>query len=839
MLHNSRIMFFESLKFRLSFPTIVGSLLLTIILFLFAYNNSINELDENVKKNFEVFEKMFSDQIKSKEEDVIMTMEMMLSNDTLISKFAKGDREGLKDLMLNLYNNKLKKDHDIVQFQFHTPPATSFLRLHKPSKFGDDLSSFRETVNFANFNKKVVSGIEVGRGGPGLRVVFPVEQKGNHIGSVEFGLGIGNILAGINSALNVEYAIGIKKEVFEKARRFDTKETDVINGNVIFYEHSDESLRGLVATQKLSKVVQRFELQSKDFASYAFPINDYANNESGYIVLFSDITSDVSGMYFSLFSTVLIILILSLGSSFVVTWTMRKNIIKPLEFMGAAAREFSEGNKSINFEINSKDELGALSVNLKKMASKINTQLQYLDNLPTPVTIIDKDFNVQYINNAAASFSGLDQKEVIGKQCSKIFDTPHCGTDNCGCLRAMELGKAVVSETTSDSNNQKRPIMYTGAPIRNDSGKIIGALESSAEITEIKDKEEYLARSTQELLKAMDQFSNGDLTVNLKPKIKDDDIGKLFRGFNTTVKNIKNLIHELSDAISATASASTQISSSAEELSAGSQEQSTQTADVASAIEEMAVTVIETTKNVTVAVDSAKEAGQTASDGGQVIQNTIEGIESISDVVTEAASAVELLGSSSVKIGDIIGVIKDIAGQTNLLALNAAIEAARAGEHGKGFAVVADEVGKLAERTINATKEIAETIENIQLETNKAVSSIRIGKEEAVKGKDFAFEASESLKMIISKTETVIEQINQVATASVQQSTTAEQVSRNIETINSVGQESTHGVQQIAGAAEDLNRLTEGLQEIVYMFKFDEETSKENYSNKPSELVHN
>lgn len=252
----------------------------------------------------------------------------------------------------------------------------------------------------------------------------------------------------------------------------------------------------------------------------------------------------------------------------------------------------------------------------------------------------------------------------------------------------------------------------------------------------------------------------------------------------------------------------------------------------------MAITVAETTKNVTIAADSAKDAGLTAEQGGTVIKNTIVGIEKISDVVTEAASAVELLGASSEKIGEIINVIDDIAGQTNLLALNAAIEAARAGEHGRGFAVVADEVSKLAERTINATKEITETIENIQVETNKAVESIRRGREEAVKGKDFASEASNSLEQIISKTDAVIEQINQVASASEQQATTAEQVSRNIDTINSVTQESSMGIQQIAGAAEDLNKLTEKLQEMVNMFKTNSETINEySYQIKQKELI--
>ncbi|MCB0747108.1 MAG: PAS domain-containing protein, partial [Ignavibacteriae bacterium] len=744
----------------------------------------------------------------------------------------------LKNMLLDLYVNKLQKEHDVVQLQFHTPPAKSFLRLHKPEKFGDDLSSFRETVVSANLNKKIVSGIEVGRGGPGLRVVFPVAKNGNHIGTVEFGLGIGNIINGINRALKIDYAIGIKKEVFEKAKRFEDKQSDVTNSNVIFYEFSDASLKQMIAKKSLNSEIQKFESNDKNFASYSFPITDYANNEVGFIVLYRDITKNVNAMYSSLLFSILIILGLSTMVSTALAWLMRTKVVKPIEVMSEAANLFSSGNKNVNFEINSNDELGVLSRSLKNMAVKINTQLQYLDNLPTPVTIIDKDFKVQYINNAAASFSGIKQNDAIGKQCNSLFDTPHCGTENCGCLKAMELGKSVTSETISSSNLQKRQIIYTGAPIRNDKGEIIGALESTAEVTDIKDKEKYLARSTQRLLLGMDRFASGDLTVNVKPEIDDDEIGNLFNGFNNAVKNIRNLVYSLSDAIAATASASAQISSSAEELAAGSKEQSSQTNEVASAVEEMAVTVVETTKNVTIAADAAKDAGFTASEGGKVIQNTIIGIENISEVVTAAASAVELLGNSSEKIGEIIEVIDDIAGQTNLLALNAAIEAARAGEHGRGFAVVADEVGKLAERTITATKEIAETIQKIQVETVKAVESIRKGKEEAAKGKDFASEASYSLEMIILKTDAVIEQINQVATASEQQSTTAEQVSKNIDIINSVSQESANGVRQIAGAAEDLNRLTEQLQELVLKFNIHESISTEEYSYKKNKEIY-
>jgi methyl-accepting chemotaxis protein len=363
------------------------------------------------------------------------------------------------------------------------------------------------------------------------------------------------------------------------------------------------------------------------------------------------------------------------------------------------------------------------------------------------------------------------------------------------------------------------------------------AVEAEQQRKQSNDQKEYLRDCVQIMLVDMDKFSNGDLTVRLQCEKHDELITKLFTGFNNTVLKIKDTITKVSEAVQAAASAANQISSSAEEMAAGAQEQSAQTAEVAAAVEQMTKTIVETTKNTENVSQASKQAGKTANEGGAVVNKTIEGMNRIEDVVRRSAETVQELGKSSDQIGEIAQVIDDIADQTNLLALNAAIEAARAGEQGRGFAVVADEVRKLAERTTKATKEIAEMIKRIQNDTYGAVNSMSKGKEEVEQGKQFALKAGDSLKEIINGANSVVDLVVQVAAASEEQSSTAEEISKNIESINNVIHESAQGIQQIAMASEDLSKLTNNLQNIVSQFKIDKH-KKSFVTNQNGELVH-
>ncbi len=141
----------------------------------------------------------------------------------------------------------------------------------------------------------------------------------------------------------------------------------------------------------------------------------------------------------------------------------------------------------------------------------------------------------------------------------------------------------------------------------------------------------------------------------------------------------------------------------------------------------MAAAVSEVAKIAEEADRIATRASEDAHTGDEAVARTIEGMKTISDTMENTARVITGLGKRSQEIGKILEVIEEIADQTNLLALNAAIEAARAGEAGRGFAVVADEVRKLAERSVEATKEIGEVMRQVQQETTDAVETAQGG----------------------------------------------------------------------------------------------------------------
>jgi len=313
----------------------------------------------------------------------------------------------------------------------------------------------------------------------------------------------------------------------------------------------------------------------------------------------------------------------------------------------------------------------------------------------------------------------------------------------------------------------------------------------------------------------------GDLTRRLDTDQKDE-LGELAGHFNSLLDKLHEIIGQVASASLDISQATETIARQNAHMADGAQNQSAQALKIAAAMEEMNATVSEVSKNSAVAADSARQAMHIATKGGEVVQQTINGMQVLAERVTQSANTIHQLGANTDKIGEIVLVIDEIADQTNLLALNAAIEAARAGDQGRGFSVVADEVRKLAERTTQATKEIATMISAIQKETNCVVEMMNSSRAEAEKETTLVNESGEALSNIIDVISSVTDMVEQIATAAREQAIATDEITTNIEGIATVTEETSKGVQQSAEAGHQLNRMATDLKSVVGQFRLRE-----------------
>jgi methyl-accepting chemotaxis protein len=477
--------------------------------------------------------------------------------------------------------------------------------------------------------------------------------------------------------------------------------------------------------------------------------------------------------YITLFLLVFVVLILS--------YFYAKKFARPIINLTKVANNLALGDVDLIVESKSNDEIGDLEKSFSLMINNIKDQANIADEISK--------------GNFDLKINSHSEKDILSKSLEQV-------TSN---IKTLVSDLKQLTKSTQDGN----------LSVRGKEDKFLGGYREiisgvnatlDAVITPIKEGSDVLS-----------VLATGDLTARVNGNyMGDHQIIK--NSINTVADSLNTALLKVNEVVQTTAAASSEISSSIEEMAAGSQEQSAQLAEVASAVEEMAKTVIETSKNTNIAAENSKIASDNAKKGASKIEETMHGMKSIVASTEEIAKIISSLAGKTEQIGEITLVIDDIADQTNLLALNAAIEAARAGEQGRGFAVVADEVRKLAERTTKATKEIADTIKTIQKEAKYADSSMVQAGEIVKSGMELTEQVADVLKEILVTNADVSDMVNQVAAASEEQSATAEQIRKNIETINNVSQQSADGTHQIAKAAGNLNQLTYNLQGLIENF---------------------
>ncbi len=318
---------------------------------------------------------------------------------------------------------------------------------------------------------------------------------------------------------------------------------------------------------------------------------------------------------------------------------------------------------------------------------------------------------------------------------------------------------------------------------------------------------------------AVESVSKGDLSVKLSEITTKDEVAQLYNAMRNMVDRLKEMVIDIEGISDKVEGSSAQIKGSTVNMSNGMEDQANKATQIATSSEEMSATINEIAKNATSIADTAVMATNLAHNGEAIVAKSIEEVRAISQMVEELSRNIATLGDRSKEIGNIIGVINEIAEQTNLLALNAAIEAARAGEQGRGFAVVADEVRSLSERTAKSTLQIDGMIKSIQNEVKSAVTAMSEGTKKAGSGVKLSAEAGKALGAIVESVKDLHVKVEQIATATSELSNVSEQISLDIGMVASVSKDTKDGTDMITSSAYTLAELSKTLQNALRRFK--------------------
>lgn len=491
----------------------------------------------------------------------------------------------------------------------------------------------------------------------------------------------------------------------------------------------------------------------------------------GTLVMLQDVTPAMSELRLHQYETVGLSvggLLLLVG---VLSLFMRRAVISRVQRIAAVSGQIEQGDYSVSFEHDGNDELTRLNANLASMVTTIRDQMQYnrsvLEGIIVPLAVVDARNRIEFINQPMCTIVSTACHEYSGKDFSAFMQQGGVEEDiTATVLKGGNNQQGNISYRRDDGT--VFPLHYEVSPLRDDRGAVNGAIAVIIDLTQEEEARRRIEEQRINLLRVADEVTGVAET--------------LVRAAEALVTRMGELERDATEAAS-------------------------ETTQVATAMEEMNVTVTEVARNASSTAEMADLANGEAQSGGTEMANTVRETRQVAQRTEDLAESLHELARRADNIGRVIEVINEIADQTNLLALNAAIEAARAGDAGRGFAVVADEVRKLAEKTMVATREVEQAIAAIQQGSNDAVEVMTETRQQVEVTAGKAEDTGKVLSGIVDRAESIADMVRNIATASEQQSSTSDEINRNVTRINDL----TEGIQRRVREAGDAIRQVEGM----------------------------
>ncbi|HEU4457951.1 MAG TPA: methyl-accepting chemotaxis protein [Methylibium sp.] len=319
------------------------------------------------------------------------------------------------------------------------------------------------------------------------------------------------------------------------------------------------------------------------------------------------------------------------------------------------------------------------------------------------------------------------------------------------------------------------------------------------------------------LMNELQTVAEGDLTQ--QATVTEDITGAIADSVNYTVEELRNLVSQVQGSVSRMTETTTQVEVTSTELLAASDEQLREIRETGESVLQMAGRINDVSAQANQSAQVARQSLMAAESGLHAVQNAIGGMNTLRDQIQDTSKRIKRLGESSQEIGEITELISDITEQTNVLALNAAIQAASAGEAGRGFSVVAEEVQRLAERSGDATKQIAALVKTIQTDTQDAVAAMERSTQGVVEGARLSDNAGTALGEIDRVSRQLAELIEDISNEAAREAKSANVVAANIQHIFAVTEQTGDGTRSTAQLVRELSRTAEELKASVARFK--------------------